>query len=141
MNVLAFTPPIEWNETAPKQIFAKGFMAMGMRFSNSQSLQLWHDIALSQVQDDEPDLSVRQISILLTIYLEAPPHTVRDLARKLNVSKPVITRALDSMGKLGLVSRRRDEEDKRNVLIQRTVKGALYLERLSDLIAEKADHV
>lgn len=112
-----------------------------MRFSSSQSLQLWHDIALAQVRGDEPDLSVRQVCILLTVYLEAPPHTVRDLARKLTVSKPVITRALDSMGKLGLVSRRRDEEDKRNVLIQRTVKGALYLERLSDLIAAKADHV
>jgi DNA-binding MarR family transcriptional regulator len=66
---------------------------------------------------------------------------VRDLASKLGVSKPVITRALDSMGKLGIVSRRRDDEDKRNVLVQRTVKGALYLERLSDLIVAKADHV
>ena len=54
-----------WNETVPKRVFAKGFVAMGMRFSTSQSLQLWHDVALSQVQDDEPDLSVRQMSILL----------------------------------------------------------------------------
>jgi DNA-binding MarR family transcriptional regulator len=114
---------------------------MAMRISAAQSLKLWHDVALSQVQDDEPDLSVRQICILLTIYLEAPPHTVRDLAKKLSVSKPVITRALDSMGKLGLVSRRRDDEDKRNVLIQRTVKGALFLERLADLVALKADNI
>jgi DNA-binding MarR family transcriptional regulator len=114
---------------------------MGLRFSSSQSLQLWHDLAMAQVVDDEPDLSVRQMCILLTVYLEAPPHTVRDLAKKLNVSKPVITRALDSMGKMGLVSRRRDDEDKRNVLVQRTVKGALYLERLSDLLSEKADLV
>lgn len=100
----------------------------------SQALNLWHDVALAMVKDDEPDLSVRQICILLTIYLEAPPHTVRDLARKLGVSKPVITRALDSMGKLELVTRRRDDQDRRNVLIQRTVKGALYLERLADTI-------
>lgn len=102
--------------------------------TTSQALNLWHDVALAMVKDDEPDLSVRQICILLTIYLEAPPHTVRDLAKKLGVSKPVITRALDSMGKLELVSRRRDEADRRNVLIQRTVKGALYLERLADTI-------
>lgn len=108
-----------------------------MRLSPAQSLQLWHDVALAQVHDDEPDLSVRQVSILLTIYLEAPPHTVRALAQKLHVSKPVITRALDSMGKMGLVSRKRDEADKRNVLVQRTVKGVLYLERLADLIGEK----
>jgi DNA-binding MarR family transcriptional regulator len=102
--------------------------------STAKALKLWHDVSLAMVRDDEPDLSVRQISILLTIYLEAPPHTVRDLARKLGVSKPVITRALDSMGKLELVSRRRDTEDRRNVLVQRTVKGALYLERLADTI-------
>ena len=102
--------------------------------NTAQALTLWHDVSLAMVRDDEPDLSVRQICILLTIYLEAPPHTVRDLARKLGVSKPVVTRALDSMGKLELVSRRRDDKDKRNVLVQRTVKGALYLERLADTI-------
>jgi DNA-binding MarR family transcriptional regulator len=106
-----------------------------MRLTPAQSLQLWHDVALAQVRDDEPDLSVRQMSILLTIYMEAPPHTVRGMAQKLNVSKPVITRALDSMGKIGLVTRRRDETDKRNVLVQRTVKGVLYLERLSEMIS------
>lgn len=130
---------MEWNETQPKRIFEGGLRLMSQYFSAAKSLQLWHDVALAQVKDDEPDLSVRQMCILLTIYLEAPPHTVRDLASKLKVSKPVITRALDSMGKLGLVTRRRDDEDKRNVLIQRTVKGALYLERLSDLIAMKAE--
>ncbi len=134
MNVV-----MEWNGTVPKRVFDNGGLSMYQRFSSAQALQLWHDVALAQAKDDEPDLSVRQICILLTIYLEAPPHTVRDLANKLHVSKPVITRALDSMGKLGLVSRRRDEADKRNVLVQRTVKGALYLERLSDLIAAKAD--
>jgi DNA-binding MarR family transcriptional regulator len=134
-------PTIGWNETVPKRVLDSGLRVMTMRFSSAQSLQLWHDVSLAQVRDDDPDLSVRQFSILLTVYLEAPPHTVRDLARKLGVSKPVITRALDSMGKLGLVSRRRDEDDRRNVLVQRTVKGALYLERLSDLIALKADAV
>jgi DNA-binding MarR family transcriptional regulator len=106
--------------------------------SAGQALKLWHDVNLHMVRDEEPDLSVRQISILLTIYLEAPPHTIRELAAKLEVSKPVITRALDSMGKLDLVSRRRDEHDRRNVLVQRTVKGALYLERLADLVGNIA---
>jgi DNA-binding MarR family transcriptional regulator len=135
--MLALHQPKEWNETVPKRVFEGPFMSN--RLTPAQSLQLWHDVALAQVKDDEPDLSIRQISILLTIYLEAPPHTVRELAAKLNVSKPVITRALDSMGKVGLVTRRRDDADKRNVLIQRTVKGALYLERLSDLIAAKSE--
>lgn len=107
----------------------------------AQALNLWHDVHLALVQDDEPDLSVRQITLLLTVYLEAPPHTVRHLAKKLGVSKPVVTRALDTMGKLDLVSRRRDEKDRRNVLIQRTVAGALYLERLADLIGNRSKTV
>ena len=114
---------------------------MSVALTTAQALTLWHDVALAMVRDDEPDLSVRQLCILLTIYLEAPPHTVRDLARKLGVTKPVITRALDSMGKLELVSRRRDEKDRRNVLIQRTVKGALYLERLADTIGNHAQRL
>lgn len=107
---------------------------MSVTLSAAQALTLWHDVNLHMVRDDQPDLSIRQMTILMTVYLEAPPHTVRDLAKKLGVTKPVITRALDSMGKIELLSRRRDEEDRRNVLVQRTVKGVLYLERLADTI-------
>lgn len=114
---------------------------MSVALTTVQALRLWHGVALSTVRDGEPDLSVRQLCILLTIYLEAPPHTVRDLAKKLGVSKPVITRALDAMGKLELVTRRRDEADRRNVLIQRTVKGALYLERLADTIGNLSQSI
>lgn len=114
---------------------------MSAALTTAQALTLWHDVALAMVKDDAPDLSVRQMCILLTIYLEAPPHTVRDLAKKLGVTKPVITRALDSMGKLDLVSRRRDEKDRRNVLIQRTVSGALYLERLADTIGNLSERL
>jgi DNA-binding MarR family transcriptional regulator len=103
-----------------------------------KALKLWHDVNLHLVRDNEPDLSARQMSILLTVYLEAPPHTVRDLARKLGVTKPVVTRALNSMGKYDLLTRRRDEKDRRNVLVQRTVRGALYLERLADVIVDTA---
>jgi DNA-binding MarR family transcriptional regulator len=110
-----------------------------MQLSSTQSLQLWHDVQLAQVRDDAPDLSLRQMTILLSIYLEPPPHTVRALAAKLKVTKPVITRALDSMGRLKLVSRKRDPADKRNVLVQRTVEGVLFLEKLSDIILEKTE--
>lgn len=103
--------------------------------STAQALHLWHDVGLDQVRGGEADLSARQLTILLTIYLEPPPHTVRGLASKLGVSKPVITRALDAMGKIALVTRKRDEKDKRNVLVQRTVKGSLFLERLADIIS------
>lgn len=107
----------------------------------AQAMKLVHDLSLALVRDGEPDLSSRQLAILLTIYLEPPPHHVRDLARKLGVTKPVITRALDSMGKLDLVTRRRDERDRRDVIIQRTVKGALAVERIGDLLVEQAGNL
>jgi DNA-binding MarR family transcriptional regulator len=106
-----------------------------------QALRLWHDVTMDLVRDGEQDLSARQTAILLTIYLETPPHTVRGLARKLGVTKPAVTRALDTMGRLQLVSRRRDDEDRRNVVIQRTVKGALFVERLGDLMVARAKEV
>jgi DNA-binding MarR family transcriptional regulator len=103
-----------------------------------QALTLLKTLSLAQSRDEMPDLTIRQAAILLTIYLEPPPHTVRGLAARLNVTKPVITRALDTMGALDLVSRHRDEKDRRNVLVKRTVAGALYVERLGDLVIAKA---
>lgn len=103
-----------------------------------QALTLLQSVALSQIRDDMYDLTTRQIAVLLTIYLDPPPHTIRGLAARLNVTKPVITRALDSMGRMDLVSRHRDPDDGRNVLVKRTVKGALYVEKLGDLIIAKS---
>lgn len=100
----------------------------------SQALRLWHDVMFDLVRDEQPDLSARQMAVLLTVYLEPPPHTVRGLAKKLGVTKPAITRALDTMGRMGLLSRRRDEADRRNVVVQRTLAGALAVEKLGDLI-------
>mgnify|MGYP000433304979 CR=1 FL=1 len=111
---------------------------MAVQMRPGQALRLWHDVSLALVRDDEPDLSARQITVLITIYLDPQPHTVRALAAKLKVTKPVITRALDTMGRYGLVTRKRDPADRRNVLVQRTVDGALFVERLGDLVVSKA---
>jgi DNA-binding MarR family transcriptional regulator len=124
-------------ETEPKR-FQPIVGRMAIHLRPSQALRLWQQVTLSEVRDNAPDLTMRQTAILLTIYLDPPPHTVRGLAAKLNVTKPVITRALDTMGALKLVSRHRDELDKRNVLIKRTVEGALYVERFGDAIIAKA---
>ncbi len=110
---------------------------MAVELTTAQALQLWHDVSLDLVKDRHPDLTARQMTILLTVYLETPPHTVRGLAAKLDVSKPVVTRALDAMGQQDLLRRRRDDKDKRNVLVQRTVTGSLYLETLADVIGKR----
>ena len=94
----------------------------------SQALRLWQQVALTEVRANMPDLSMRQAAILLSVYLDPPPHTVRGLAAQLGVTKPVITRALDAMGTLGLVARRRDEADRRNVFVAKTTTGQEFLD-------------
>lgn len=111
---------------------------MSINLRPSQALRLWQGVALEQVHAAAPDLSHRQMAILLTIYLDTPPHTVRGLAARLGVTKPVITRALDTMGSLKLVTRHRDDSDRRNVLVGRTVEGALFVERFGDAVIAQA---
>ena len=102
--------------------------------SRSDALGLWYAVSLDAVRDDAPDLSARQMVILMTVYLTAAPHTVRSLAAHLNVTKAVITRALDSLGQMGFVARARDPQDKRSVLVQRTGRGSSYLTGFADAI-------
>jgi len=109
-----------------------------MKLQSLEALALWSDVVTNLVRADGHDLSQRQLALLLIVYLTPPPHTVRGMAEKLNISKPAITRALDTLSIMGLVKRKRDPADKRNVLIQRTVKGSMYLSELSDQITSAA---
>jgi len=115
---------------------------MSVAITPQQALRLVNAVALDVVRGkgprNHPDFTFRQLSVLMTIYLERPPHTVRGIAARLGVTKPVVTRALDSLGAVDLVSRRRDETDRRNVIVQRTVTGALFVEQLGDLVVERA---
>ncbi|WP_394344010.1 MarR family transcriptional regulator [Sphingomonas baiyangensis] len=79
------------------------------------------------VRSGEPDLTNRQMALLMLVYLEPGPHTVRGLARALNVSKPVVTRALNRLGALGYLRRQRDDSDKRNIFVAQTSEGADFL--------------
>ena len=110
---------------------------MALHLRTSEALHLMHDVAFDIVHEGGHDFSMRQLAILFTVYLDPPPHTVRALAAKLNVTKPVITRALDTMGTLGLVDRKRDPDDLRNVIIQRTAKGALFVEHFGDVMVAR----
>ncbi|WP_099867207.1 MarR family winged helix-turn-helix transcriptional regulator [Pararhizobium haloflavum] len=107
---------------------------MAIELRPAIALDLWHEATLALVRLEGHDLSLRQMAILLHVYLVPPPHTVRGLAATLCVTKPVITRALDTLGEMGFVTRVRDPVDGRNVIIKRTVEGALHAERIGDLI-------
>jgi DNA-binding MarR family transcriptional regulator len=111
---------------------------MSQKLKAPQALDLWRRALVETVRRDAPDLSARQLALLLTVYLTSPPHTVRGLADTLRISKPAVTRALDRLSSLDYVRRKIDEADRRNVLIQRTVKGSVYLSEFADLVIEAA---
>lgn len=118
-----------WNEAAVLQLDSK------------QILSLWHAVTLAGMAGGQPDLTTRQMAVLLHVYLSDPPHTVRGLAATLNVSKPAVTRALDRLGALGYVRRKKDEADKRSILVQRTIAGSVFLREFADMAAKEAASV
>ena len=111
---------------------------MSIALKAVQALDLWRGAIVEGVRRDAPDLSARQMALVLTVYLTPPPHTVRGLAKLLNVSKPAITRALDRLEIHGLLRRKVDDSDRRSILVQRTVKGSVYLREFGDIIVDSA---
>ena len=108
-------------------------------FDELKALDIWRRAIVESVRLDAPDLSARQMSLLLSVYLTSAPHTVRGLANLLKVSKPAITRAVNRLTGLDMVRRKPDPDDKRSVLIQRTVRGSAFLREFGDLIVTAAN--
>ena len=112
---------------------------MDPQFTDLKALDIWRRALVSSIRLEAPDLSARQMALLLSVYLTSPPHTVRGLAPSLKVSKPAITRAVNRLSELGLARRKTDEADRRSVFIQGTVKGSMFLREFGELIVSAAN--
>ena len=110
-----------------------------MQLEPMAALRLWHRAMVTALNRDLPDLTQRQFALLLHVYMGPPPHTVRGLAQTLTMSKPAVTRALDRLCAEGFLRRKTDPADRRSVLVQRTVKGAVFLRDFGDMVVELAD--
>ncbi|MFZ5705114.1 MAG: MarR family transcriptional regulator [Pseudomonadota bacterium] len=95
---------------------------------SDNQLSQWMRALVAYVRSGQPDLTNRQMALLLISYITPGPHTVRGLAQQLGVSKPVITRALNTLGSLGYLRRERDDNDRRNIFVAKTEKGAAFLD-------------
>ena len=104
--------------------------------SIEQRVDVLRETIVALVRRDGPDLSARQFGVFLTCYLVDEAQTVRGLAAKLNVSKPAITRALDRLSEFDLVRRKTDPQDRRSVLVQRTVAGNGFMRDLKKILAD-----
>jgi DNA-binding MarR family transcriptional regulator len=100
----------------------------------------WMRILIAYVGSGEPDLTNRQMALLMLVYLDPGPHTVRGMAAKLRVSKPVVTRILNTLSALGYVRRQKDASDLRNIFVERTEGGRAFLEAFAALVAKGPDH-
>lgn len=98
------------------------------------NLGTWMSVLIACVQSGRTDLTNRQMALLMLVHLTPGPHTVRGLAARLKVSKPVVTRALNTLGGLGYLQRRKDERDLRNVLVEGTRHGEAFLKSFAALI-------
>ena len=111
---------------------------MATNETNESLVNVLRDTIVSLVRQDGPDLSARQFGVFLTCYLEAEAQTVRGLASALDVSKPVISRALDRLADFDLVRRKADPLDRRSVLVQRTPAGTTYLKDIRGILRDAA---
>ena len=71
-----------------------------------------------------PDLTMAQLSILLTL-LDSGPIRMTELAAREGVRTPTTTVAIRRLEKLGLVKRSRDTSDMRAVLVEVTPEGLI----------------
>ena len=104
------------------------------RSSDLTALDGWRQTLARLSASGAPDLTNRQLALLLTVFLDEGPHTVRALAMSLGLPKPAVTRALDRLSELRFLKRKADSADRRSVVIHRRVRGAVFLTDLADSI-------
>jgi len=68
------------------------------------------------------ELTYQQYNVLRIVATEGPTAQA-DIARRLLVSAPVVTRLASAMAEAGLIERRSDPKDRRSVLLALTAKG------------------
>lgn len=107
--------------------------------NTQDALKLWQRVVARSLRELPYDLSQRQIGVLLSVYMLNGPHTIRSLAELLNVSKPAICRAVDTLSALDLIRRKKDDDDRRNVFLQRTINGSVFLRDFADVIVQETN--
>ena len=105
-----------------------------MRVTPDHLMDILHQTISDSVRAQIPDLSARQLAILLLIATEYKLHTVRGLAAQLNISKPAISRSIDRLCELDLAARVPDERDRRSILVVPTNAGHSHVVQLKEIL-------
>ena len=98
-----------------------------------------HGTLLALVRRDGRDLTARQLTAFLSVYMDEQTHTVSSLAELLHISRPGVTRIMDRLVQFDLVAREEDREDRRRVLVRRTTRGAAFFRELVGIARHVAE--
>ena len=81
----------------------------------------------------ELELSLTQLRALHVLVYEVEQASLKDLADRLGLSLPAVSRSIDGLVQRGLVTRAEDEEDRRMKQVRATASAPELLERLTEL--------
>jgi DNA-binding MarR family transcriptional regulator len=81
----------------------------------------------------ELELSLTQLRALHVLAYEVEQTSLKDLADRLGLSLPAVSRSIDGLVQRGLVTRAEDEEDRRMKQVRATASAPELLERLTEL--------
>ena len=82
------------------------------------------------------DLSMAQYNVLRILRGTPAGLSCREVADRMITRDPDVTRLLDRLEKRGLISRSREEKDRRTVMTRITPAGLDTLERLDDVVQD-----
>lgn len=87
-------------------------------------------VVSASVRGDSPDLSMRQLAILLVAENATVPPGVKELTALLQIPKPSVTRAIDRLQSAQLVTRRPSIKDRRQVTVHILPEGTEYMQQI-----------
>ncbi len=103
--------------------------------------------AVSEVLESKPlaeasegSVTVPQFHLLKIIALEGR-HQVGQLAKLLGVTSPAVSKNIQKLERLGLVTRRRSTGDRRVTLLRASEKGHRLVEHFDELVHDRLDWV
>ena len=99
--------------------------------------QLSRWIQLQMTDDEEHDLSMRQLSALQ--FIDGTETTLGDVARNLNVTPAVVTGLIDRLERRGYVRRVASVYDRRRVYIELTTAGEDVRDHAEDQLAKRLE--
>ena len=91
---------------------------------------LLRDSLLQLVRGDGRDLTARQLTAFMSIYMDDPDHSISSLADLLNIDRSAVTRIIDRLLQFGLVDREEDRENRRRTIVRRTAEGWMFFRTL-----------